>query len=361
MSVRVVMRLRLGIPVLAAAALLAASLPAAAASFGSDDRVPLPARFKGLSRSIGMLFNAKAKTVCTAFCVADNVIATASHCIFKTAGEAPLDPADFRYGPPNASPSQLARVAGHNNGTASENVIAGNRRLNVKPPIEATQDWALVRLDRAACRGAVLPVANVAPETIVERASAGQVFNVAFHRDRLPWKLLIGARCPVEESFEKADRAQIVRDFRQPDRLLLHRCDTAGASSGSPMLLDGPAGPVVIGINVGTYVQSRIVLQDGTVLFRSKPEPIANTAVSAAAFLGEIAPFVTRSGTQVLVSRFNRATSSGVNGAGGAATEPTDRRRRQSNTAASPRSATGVPQSSAVDRSTGGRSSTNVP
>ena len=68
---------------------------ASAATFGVDDRGALPLRYKGLTRSIGLFFNVKAKTVCSAFCVGDSVIATASHCIFKTAGEAPLDPADF--------------------------------------------------------------------------------------------------------------------------------------------------------------------------------------------------------------------------------------------------------------------------
>jgi protease YdgD len=346
---------------LCVAAATAMPAVARAATFGGDDRVPLPLRHKGLGKSIGLFFSVKAKTVCSAFCVADNVIATASHCIFKTSGEAPLDPADFRFGPPNATLAQHARVAGHQNGTAGTNVLAGNRHLSIKPPIDATQDWALVRLDRAACRGAVLPVAVSPLQAIEERAAAGQVFHAAFHRDRLPWKLLYAPRCPVEPTFDKVDRDQISRDFKQPDQLLLHRCGTGGASSGSPLLLDGPAGPVVIGINVGTYVQSRIVLQDGAVLFRSKPEPIANTAVHAAAFAGEIAPFASRSGAQELVSRFNRSTSSGDSGAGAVTSAAADRRLRQSRAPASAKSNIGVPHNSAVDRSTGGRSSTKVP
>jgi len=345
---------------LVAAAGAAVSLTEAAV-FGADDRGTVPLRHKALSRSIGLFFNAKARTVCSAFCVGDAVIATASHCIFKTAGEAPLDPSDFRFGPPNATPAQLARVAGSTDGTASQNVIAGNTRLNVKPPIDATQDWALVRLDRPACRGAVLPVAPATAPEVAAKARAGQVFHVAFHRDRLPWKLLYAPGCRVAPAFEKVEREQIERDFRGPDRLLLHRCGTGGASSGSPLLAEGHNGPVVIGINVGTYVQSRVVLQDGAVLFRSKPEAIANTAVNAAAFADAIASFAARPMYQSLVSRSNRATSSADSGSlvSGAAASP--RLLRQSSQPASVSSSAGVAQSKAVDRATGGRSSTNVP
>jgi Trypsin-like peptidase domain len=332
-----------------------------AAVFGTDDRGALPARHKSLSRSIGLFFNAKAKTVCSAFCVGDAIIATASHCIYRTVGEAPYDPADFRFGPPNAPPSEFARIAGWNNGTAAQNVRAGNTRLNVKPPIDAAQDWALVRLDRPACKGAVLPVEPSPAPELVERAVAGQVFHVAFHRDRLPWKLTYAARCRMAPAFDKIDRDQIERDFRQPERLLLHRCGTGGASSGSPLLAEGPNGPVVIGINVGTYVQSRIMLQDGAVVFRSKPEPIANTAVNASAFADQITAFAATPKSQEPVNRSNRAASSADSGAG-ASTRPSGARLlRQSSQPATPSSNSGVAQSKSVERSTGGRSSTNVP
>lgn len=332
-----------------------------AAVFGTDDRGTVPARHKALTRSIGLFFNPKARTVCSAFCVAENVVATASHCIFKTAGEAPLDPADFRFGPPNVAPSQLARIAGASNGTASSNVLAGNTHLNIKPPIDATQDWALVRLDRPACRGAVLPVAPEPAADVAARARAGQVFHVAFHRDRLPWRLLYAAGCRVAPVFDKVEREQIERDFRGADQLLLHRCGTGGASSGSPLLAEGRDGPVVVGINVGTYVQSRVVLQDGAVLFRSKPEPIANTAVNATAFASMIAAFATRPKYQSLVNRSSRSTSSADSGSSFSATAGPARLPRHNSQPVKATSSTGVPHSKAVERSTGGFNSTNVP
>lgn len=347
-------------------ALALALLPsgaATAATFGRDDRGALPWRHKLLTRSIGLFFNTRAKTVCSAFCVGDAMIATAGHCIFKTAGETPLDPADFRFGSPQTSLRQQARVAGYDSRRAADSISAGSRQLSIKPPIDATHDWALVRLDRPACRGAVLPVVPLPLQTVVDNAAAGQVFHAAFHRDRLPWQLLYSANCEISPAFEQTGRAQIEKDFSSPERLLLHRCDTAGASSGSPLLMQGPSGPIVVGINVGTYVQSRTMMQNGAVLFRSKPEPIANTAVSALAFAAEIPRLANRFADQELVSRFNRSTSSADKGAATsapAATAPA-RRLRHKSTSAQPSSSTGVAHSSSVERSTGGRNSTNVP
>ncbi len=332
---------------------------ARAAVFGVDDRRPLSHRYMPLKRSIALLFNVKSKTVCSAFCVADNVIATAGHCLFRTAGETPLDANDFQFGQPNTRPGNFARVAGSHNGTAAFNVRAGTTRLSTKPPIDAAQDWALVRLDRPACHGAVLPVRPMPSTEIVIQSAAGQVFQAAFHRDRLPWKLAEAGPCAVAPTFDKVDRRQIENDFRGAERLLLHRCNTAGASSGSPLLLQTPSGPVVIGINVGTYVQSRIAVEAGTVMFRSKPEAIANTAVNASAFASLIAEFSTQ--TQDLVSRSNRVTSSAESGAGGEIASDGARHLRPSSNPANASNSIGVAQSRSVDRSTGGRSRTNVP
>ena len=57
------------------------------AVFGTDDRVPLPAKYKDVQEKIGLLFNVRGRTVCTAFCVASDVIATAGHCLLGIAGE----------------------------------------------------------------------------------------------------------------------------------------------------------------------------------------------------------------------------------------------------------------------------------
>jgi Putative peptidoglycan binding domain/Trypsin-like peptidase domain len=275
-----------------AVAATSVSTNVSAAVFGSDDRVEVPARLDVVGRSVGMLFNNEARTVCSAFCVGDNTIATAAHCLFKTAGETPPRVADFWFGRLNGSNSrEFARIAGVTTASTPQHVMAGSTQLSVRPPIDATRDWALVRLSRPLCRGAALPIKVLAPDDLVRQADDKKLFQVAYHRDFANWRLAYSKPCEAGRSFNGATRSTIAKDFTEVDQLILHKCDTGGASSGSPLLLETASGPVVVGINVGTYVQSRVMMREGEVLHRFKSETVANTGVSAAAFRDRIAEF----------------------------------------------------------------------
>jgi len=109
-------------------------------------------------------------------------------------------------------------------------------------------------------------------------------YNVAYHRDLPKWQPMFESGCTVKRNFEDAEWSTISRDFANPAQLLLHTCDTGGASSGSPLLVDGPDGPEVVGINVGTYVQSKVIMLNGEVLHRFKSDDVANTGVNSLAF-----------------------------------------------------------------------------
>jgi V8-like Glu-specific endopeptidase len=266
-----------------------AALPAAV--FGTDDRMPTPVKYKDVQEKIGLFFNPRRRTVCTAFCVAPDVIATAGHCLVGTAGERPARFADFWFARNFDVVREHARVAGHANGTATQHVMLGSNSLSIRPPIDATRDWALVRLARPACSKGVLPVRVLPIDQILSEAGAQHVFQIAYHRDYIPWRLAYSRPCGVARSFGPVDWKLIVRDFAEPEALLLHTCDTGGASSGSPILLDSPDGPEVIGINVGTYQQSKVLMQDGEVKQRLKADTIANTGVASAAFASKLEAF----------------------------------------------------------------------
>ena len=47
-------------------------------------------------------------------------------------------------------------------------------------------------------------------------------------------------------------------------------------------------GPAIVGINVGTYIQSKVLMRNGRITKRYKPRTVANTGVSAIAFEGLI-------------------------------------------------------------------------
>ena len=261
------------------------------AVFGADDRVPLPPRLAKYQDALGVLFNARARTVCTAFCIAENVIATASHCLFRTSGEAPQKLSDFWFARNYDAVKDYARISGYNIGAASQNVLSGSRRLSVQPPIDATSDWALVRLSRPICTKGVFDIKPLSTDAIIREAKGKHVFQLSYHRDFPQWRIAYSKPCDTGRDYPAANWATIAPDFSRPEDLILHTCDTGGASSGSPLLIETPDGPKVIGINVGTYVQSKVLLRDGQANGRVQTETIANTGVAATAFADHVEPF----------------------------------------------------------------------
>jgi protease YdgD len=199
--------------------------------------------------------------------------------------------ADFWFARNFDAVRDYARIAGHASGATAQHVMAGATSLSVRPPIDAARDWALVRLARPACAKGVLALRVLGLDEILAEAGAQRVFQIAYHRDYTPWKLAYSRPCSVSRSFETAGWEQITHDFAEPQSLILHTCDTGGASSGSPILVDTAAGPEVIGINVGTYVQSKVLMQEGKVKQRLKADTVANTGVASGAFAARLEAF----------------------------------------------------------------------
>jgi V8-like Glu-specific endopeptidase len=261
------------------------------AVFGADERVPVPRSLREVTSKIGVLFDARTHSVCTAFCAGPDTIVTAAHCLFSTSGQPPPNLANFTFRSDNEHTG--THIASTKEGALEPHVLAGSAHLNVRPPIDATRDWALVRLVRSSCKTGGLKISQHTVPEIMELASAGQVYNVAYHRDLPTRQPMLGRRCDVQRSFDGIDWPTITRDFADADRLLLHTCDTGPASSGSPLLINGPDGSEVVGINVGTYVRSKVIMLNGNVRHRLGSDNVANTGVSAEAFGTALAAFMT--------------------------------------------------------------------
>ncbi|MEZ5818348.1 MAG: trypsin-like serine protease [Hyphomicrobiaceae bacterium] len=257
------------------------------AVFGTDDRVATPARYARAAESIGLFFSNQSRTVCSAFCVASNIVATAAHCLWQP-GNSPARLADFMFARGYDRLRDYARVEGYASGSSAQSIIIGDFQHRIRPPIDAANDWALVRLNRAACRGGGLSVTPMSSSQVAAEARAGRVFQLSYHRDWTQWRLAYSRPCIVSRDFKSVAWKSIAPDFLNADQMLLHHCDTGGASSGSPLLVDRGGVISVIGINVGTYVQSKVLTEGGQVTLREKAETVANTAVNAAVFAGRI-------------------------------------------------------------------------
>jgi protease YdgD len=262
------------------------------AVFGRDDRTPLPERLAGVAARMGVLFNNPARTVCSAFCVAPAVIATAAHCVATSSPQgARLRAADFYFARAYDRERDYSRIEGHAVGSTAQHIYTGEFRLNVRPPIDAARDWALVRLERPVCRQGGLSVRPATSDDILGMANAGRLFSISYHRDLPSWTPTYAGPCHAARDFGASTWKTIAPDFESPDEIILHTCDTGGASSGSPIFSETPDGPVVVAINVGTYVQSRVITQQGKAASRQQTETIANTAVNARVFADQIAAF----------------------------------------------------------------------
>lgn len=258
------------------------------AVFGSDDRVVLPDRLKSLETKIGMIYEPRSRSVCTAFCIDEITIATAAHCLYRTRGERPLPLSNvtFRLSSMKKGAPGI-RIAGAAQGSATQNMITGSTSLSTRPPIDATHDWALVRLAAPACRTGGLPLSRRSPAELSTRDADRSIYQVGYHGDFGNWRLTLSPPCAVRRPGQSEGGRVIASDFSDASALLLHTCDTGGASSGSPLLIDGPRGPQVVGINVGTYLQSHVMTQAGEVLHRYRSDTVANTGVSTLAFLDQ--------------------------------------------------------------------------
>ncbi len=255
----------------------------AAAVFGNDDRKDLPAqKLEALSSKIGVLSVGKSN-FCTAFCVAPDTIATASHCLHGTAEQAGPDLSEVTFNVGGESLRQRSSsLAGAARAGFGRTIRAGTRALRTRPPIAAERDWAIARLSSPVCTAGGLPLSSLTREEIEDRATRNEIYQVGMHRDVSATRLLIGAPCAMARGFPQADEKTIAADFANPRAILFHTCDTGVGSSGGPMLYDGPSGPEVVGINVGTYVISPPAASPSSVTHAdAKPasEAIANTAV----------------------------------------------------------------------------------
>jgi len=252
------------------------------AIFGKDDRQDLPQAFYSLRQSIGLVYNNRARSVCSGFCVADNVIATAAHCLFRTEGEQRPRLRQFKFALKAAKRKPETPIEGYRTYNPSQFVIAGSRNLRVIPPIEATKDWALMRLQKPICKNAALALADTGMEGKGLEHDAVTLEQVSFHNDVSNWRLTYSGPCRAIIPGKQVSKQQVDRDFTGSVGLVLHSCDTGGASSGSPIFQRGPDNEFrVVAINVGTYVQTKVLTQGGRVVQRYQPNAIANTAVAA--------------------------------------------------------------------------------
>ncbi len=265
------------------------------AVFGTDDRIKAPRERAAVSEKVGVLVDLERNTVCTAFCVGTNTVMTAAHCVYPTSGPSGARLDAIRYRQTLHTVNNDARIAGRAGRASASNILVGSTHLKLRPPIDAVSDWTLIRLDRNVCPKGGLALSRRSTEDVLDLARDKRVYNIGFHRDFENFARALSAPCDAPRAFDGATWETISRDFRNSDDLILHTCDTGGSSSGSPLLIDGPDGPEVVGINVGTYLHSTITTpareRQSPSAAPSTSREIANTAIAGHTLADVVAAF----------------------------------------------------------------------
>lgn len=256
------------------------------AIFGEDDRRDLPEELGALEGKIGMLYEQSTQTLCSAFCVANDIIATAAHCLFQQKNGRFPDLGDVTFRLNYGTTYQQTGIYGRRTPFTKHFIAVGTTAFNNEPPLSAPRDWALVKLERPICRFGVLKVESKSVSELIEKSQENKIFQVAYHWDFKHWQLAYSRPCRVQLDFDQIKWKFIKKHFIDNDQLLLHTCDTGGASSGSPILYqsDSSDTPVAVAINVGTYMRTRILLRKGQIVKKLNPDIIANTGVNGKAF-----------------------------------------------------------------------------
>jgi len=254
------------------------------AIFNGDQRIEVPEQYGALEGKIGMLYEQSTQTLCTAFCVGQGIIATAAHCLFQPKNNKLPDLNEVTFRLSYGKTYQTSGINGRHTPFAKNSIAVGTTSFNNEPPLSAPKDWALVRLERPICRFGPLKIDPRPVQELIEKSQQKKIFQVAYHWDWKHWQLAYSTPCKVSRDFDQIKWRFIKQHFINFHELVLHDCDTGGASSGSPILMDTPEGPAAVAINVGTYTRTRILLREGRIVKRLKPDIIANTGVNGTAF-----------------------------------------------------------------------------
>ncbi len=134
------------------------------AVFGKDERIPLPARLKSLEGSVGLLYDQQTRTVCSAFCVGDDIVATAGHCLYGTDHERAPKLAGFTFRLP-----ALKQSTPHTDRWNTRRRRQPVCHLGIDRALDAASDRCLARLGAGPDREAHVPGQCLALERCVAR------------------------------------------------------------------------------------------------------------------------------------------------------------------------------------------------
>lgn len=253
--------------------------------FGKDDRKKLPAKYEDLKYKIGFLYSSTTNHVCTASCVAPDVILTAAHCALIARKNKKRFPdtkgLKFYLRHPLIPDVPLMTNVLNPQDITPRNMVAGSLVSRPYRGSKFRNDWAFIKLRTKSCMSGFLPLKSISRKSIAKASKTGKLVEVAFHGDRdFGKELLITDNCKI-----KGGKAQRQRRNRS---LILHTCDLTEGASGSPLLIKSASGLSIVGLNVGGVLRRKVLKRGRKIVKRYKSRAVHNIAVDVSRFEGRL-------------------------------------------------------------------------
>lgn len=265
--------------------------------WSEDNLRPLPLTLKFIKRSVGRIaLDDDPRVSCTAFCVADDTVATASHCLFSDNATGPrleLPKVSIEF--ETNEGVVHTRIAGEDEQAMQWNIIAGTTRFPARAPLRNAHDWALVRLASKECTSRVVNFApRLSDENVQQAIIERRIFSVGYMKTERGRELLMSDNCEAPQTLEllRKSRAVLGSQFEQSGDIVAHRCSMTRGASGSPLYVDLGEGPVVMALNNGTipvpyYILTGKSHQRRHEIIRAMIEA-TNISVKLSAFIGRL-------------------------------------------------------------------------
>lgn len=263
---------------------------------GNDQRTYVPPSLVNIANSIGLIWQRGGGSVCTAFCVGDDIIASNAHCLVTSNGRTMKQLDRFRF---LRVPAER-RMRRHKHLSKLQLVTPNDPRLSffagyyrgVTTERTMVHDWALAKLERPICRGHALALADLSVAELERASQNRKLVMIGYHGDRGLDARLLSPDCRISA--------------RPRALVMTHTCDSFKGSSGSPILmLRGDRPPLVVGINVGSVATRRYRVQTDRRTHQRIGRPrllstsVINVAVGTSAFRQGLAAF---GNAQLLIS-----------------------------------------------------------
>ena len=209
--------------------------------------------------------NLEKNWACTAFCAADDVIATNAHCLANAKGQdlPALDNITFHLRSYIFNSSKSNVLLGPAKSSKLRSVDERNPHLAIysgynfrrRTVAAVSNDWAFAKLQHPVCHGLSLSFLSMKDEELIAAGKNKQIFMIAYDKENMNEPNIVTSCKIFSRSNSRKIPWNLRRDLRRNKAVVIHDCDSREGSSGGPIFINKDGVLRVVAINQG-YIES---------------------------------------------------------------------------------------------------------